>query len=55
VLFEDFLGEGFVVAEDVLDVSEDSVCCERESSDATEEVDVCDFFIGHISLIATMI
>jgi hypothetical protein len=45
VLFEDFLGEGFVVAEDVFDVSENSICREREAADTGEKVDVCKSFI----------
>jgi len=44
VLSEDCLGERLVVAEDVLDVSPDTLCGESESSDAGEEIDVSKSF-----------
>lgn len=40
VLLEDELREWVVIAEGVLDVSPDTICCESEASDAREEVDV---------------
>lgn len=49
MLFEDFLAEGVVVAEDVFDVPEDPISGKRKSSDAREEVNVRDFFIRRMT------
>lgn len=48
VLFEDFGAEGIVIAEDMFNAGEDSIGGKGKSTDATEEVDVCDFFMDHI-------
>jgi hypothetical protein len=40
VLFEDFLSEGFVIAEDVSDVRPDPISRECESADTREKVEV---------------
>ncbi len=40
MLLEDCLREGFVVAEEVLDVPKDPIGCKGEPSDAGEEVEV---------------